>query len=507
MARDLSKVPSHTIRKLWSFIAPKRRTKSSFIRSIFSGSVLKPSDIRNGESSITDIRTKIDAMRDLAKDSQIATALSYYATDATTTNSVGQIVWASSDDKNVADIINALFDKYKVNNYVRDHILELATVGNYYMPTTLMYKSEASSTTRYGVALDNNTIADDDFDIVPGYKVAPEDILHIWSMGEDKGYIYQPDEDVSDYIMFPKNAVIHFSLGGLLGEYTITGKDQYGNEIPYDIQFAEPLLSGSLTPTTTLNLLEDASVIAALVRIVKFINVDCSGAEEEEIPGILQQIKDAIGEQFSMSTLSGDAQSFLNPQSPNNLVYLPKVNGQDAISITDLNMAENNEANNALLDYYQNKKLSTLGIPKEAFNYSSNEGLGGAGSVMSQRSALYANILDRLMTAYKNGWKDAIDAYFENHNMSGYIGRYELHMNPIITTQSTIQFDKRDAALNQATTVLQILKDAGVENPDKYVAALTEILSEVFPKMGSDIADWGIKTSEENSEGGGMNDF
>ena len=65
-----------------------------------------------------------------------------------------------------------------------------------------------------------------------------------------------------------------------------------------------------------------------------------------------------------------------------------------------------------VLDYYQNKKLSVLGIPKEAMNYNSAEGLGGAGAVMSQRSALYANCLQRLQNAYIQGWREAINTLF-----------------------------------------------------------------------------------------------
>ena len=243
-------------------------------------------------------------------------------------------------------------------------------------------------------------------------------------------------------------------------------------------------------------------LLASLIRVVKFINVDCANAEEEEIQDILQRIKDMIEQQMSLNTITGDAQSFLNPQSPNNLIYLPKVNGADAISITDLNMADNTEADNKLLDYYQNKKLSVLGIPKEAMNFSSAEGLGAAGTVMSQRSALYANILERLMTAYKNGWTKAINTYFQVRNLSGYVDSFELHMNPIVTTQSTIQFDKRDAALNQATTLIQLLKDAGVTEEKPYTNALIEILAEVFPKMAADATNWNLNVSE-GAEGGG----
>lgn len=474
--------------------------KSSWLRTVVSGSFLKMSDLR-GNTSIEDIKTKIDTMRALASDSQIRTALSYYATDATTTNTKGEIIWATSEDENVAPIINGLFKRWNVNLYVRDHILELATIGNLYIPTSWMYNPPAKNSIGIGVALDTNTIPDDTYDIIPSYKIPPEDIIHIWSQGEPQGYIYQPEDGVQNYITYPESAVIHFSLGGLLGEYTIETRNQDGEDEIFDIQFAEPLMSGAVSPTQTLSLLEDSLLLSSLIRTIKFINVDCQDAEEEEIQGILQQIKDTIEQQLSINTLTGDAQSFVNPQSPNNLVYLSKVNGNEAVSVTDLNMAEATEADNKLLEYYQDKKLSVLGVPKEAMNFSSAEGLGNAGTVMSQRSALYANILTRLMTAYKEGWRAAINFYFVNNGYSGYVDQFELHMNPIITTQSTVQFEKRDAALQQAMTLVDLLQKVGVTERDTYLTPLIEILSEVFPQIGAEVPNWDMNIAA-GGEGG-----
>ena len=54
--------------------APKKK-KTSFLRGIVSGSFYKVSDLR-GDTALSDIRTQIDTMRALARDSQISTALS-----------------------------------------------------------------------------------------------------------------------------------------------------------------------------------------------------------------------------------------------------------------------------------------------------------------------------------------------------------------------------------------------------------------------------------------------
>lgn len=495
--------------RLFSRLMPKLKDKkvTSFLHKIVAGSFYKVSDLRSN-SSLADIKTMIDMMRALAKDSQIATALAYYATDATTPNTDGQIIWATSkDNKDLADIINQLFRKWDINSYARDHILELATVGNLYIPTTEMYKTEPRKTNRNLVALDNNTIPSPEFDIIPSYKIPPEDIVHLWFEGEPEGYMFQPEDSQSRFINYPESAVIHFSLGGLLGEYTLDTLMKDGETQTYDIMFAQPLMARAVQPTQTLSLLEDALMLSSLTRVVRFINVECGNAEEEEIRATLQELKDAIEQQLAINTNTGDTQSFVNPQSPNNLIFLPMINSQPAISITDLNMAEASETDNKLLNYYMDKKLSVLGVPKEAMNFSSNEGLGGAGTVLAQRSQLYSNSLQRLMTAYIAGWTKALNTRFVALGFSGFVDKFKLHMNPIITQQSTLQFEKRDAALSQARTLFDLLKDAGVTKKDDYRNAIVEILTEVFPQMGSQAQNWDINLDAGGEGGGASGEF
>lgn len=489
-------------------LLPKNKPKQSYLRNVIAGSLYRMSDMHSN-TSVADIHTQIDTMRALARDSQISTALSFYATDATTVNTVGQIIWATPTEekyKDVAQIINTKFKQWNINSYARDHILELATIGNLYIPTTLMYNEpgkESQSINNKTVALDANSIVDTEYDIIPSTKLLPEEVVHLWYHGKPDGYIYQPDEKRSDYTVYPEGAIIHFSLGGLIGDYSIDTITRDGDTKTYDIQFAQPLMEKAVQPTQTLSLLEDANVLASLTRIVKFVNVECGTTDEAEIRAALTEIKDAIEQQLSIHTDTGDAQSFVNPQSPNNLIYLPKINGQEAVSITDLKMTDHTESDNKLLEYYQDKKLSVLGVPKEAMNFSSNEGLGGAGSVLSQRSAIYANSLLRLATAYTAGWTSAFNKYFEARGLSGYKDKFVLHMNPIITPLSTVQSEKRDAALNQATTLIQMLKDIGVNEADSYIDAIKEILTEAFPGIGTNVNSWKLNVESVENGGGG----
>ena len=486
--------------RLWERLFPKKpEDDRSFLRDLLTGGFYRISDLRSS-SDVANIQTQIETMRALSTDSQISTALSYYATDATITNSTGDIIWAVATDeseKEVADIVNALFKRWDVNSYARDHILELATIGNLYLPTTDLYRDSVTESYQINVALDNNTMPDTVFDIVPSYKVPPQDIIHIFKKGIDYGYILNPEEDKSDYIIYPPSSVIHFSLGGLLGEYSIDILEDDGNTSTYDIKFAQPLMEKAVQPTQTLGLLEDALLLSSLIKTIRIVAVEVGTTEEEEtVRETLAELKDTIEQQLSLNTSTGDVQSYVNPQSPNNLIYVPMVNGNTPIQITDLNMSDTSEAESDLLNYYQDKKLSVLGVPKEAMNFSSNEGLGGAGSVLSQRSALYANALQRLETAYMNGWKTAINTYFIRKNMSGMVDKFELHMQPIVTPLSEVVSTKRDSAVSQASQLVELLKSLGIKTAETYKSAIIEALSEEFPEISSEAMSWDVDMSE-----------
>ena len=96
---------------------PKKKPTSRLRSTVaVGGSIYRISDLRTN-SDIEDIRTQILVMRALARDSQVSTALSYYATDATTPNTAGDIIWATAVEpkyQQVADLVNDCFKRWNI---------------------------------------------------------------------------------------------------------------------------------------------------------------------------------------------------------------------------------------------------------------------------------------------------------------------------------------------------------------------------------------------------------
>jgi hypothetical protein len=73
-------------------------------------------------------------------------------------------------------------------------------------------------------------------------------------------------------------------------------------------------------------------------------------------------------------------------------------------------------------------------------------------------------------------------------------------MQPILTEMSALQFDKRDSAITQSSTLVDLLKSLGVTKTDVFKVALSEILGECMPKTSATISDTTLDVSTETEE-------
>lgn len=65
-----------------------------------------------------------------------------------------------------------------------------------------MYKINGSNSRSRSmqVAIDNNSIPDNSFEVIPSTNILPEDIIHIWEQGVPQGYMYKPTEKFIIYM-------------------------------------------------------------------------------------------------------------------------------------------------------------------------------------------------------------------------------------------------------------------------------------------------------------------
>lgn len=86
--------------------------------------------------------------------------------------------------------------------------------------------------------------------------------------------------------------------------------------------------------------------------------------------------------------------------------------------------------------------------------------------------------------------------------MSGFVDKFVLNMNPILTNMDQILYEKRDGAITQAQNLIALMQQLGIENPSDYQKAITEILTQAFPQTGASVNNWDVKAP--TGESGGM---
>jgi hypothetical protein len=63
-----------------------------------------------------------------------------------------------------------------------------------------------------------------------------------------------------------------------------------------------------------------------------------------------------------------------------------------------------------------------------------------------------------------------------------------------------LQFDKRDSAITQSSALVDLLKSLGIDKPDVFKIALSEMLGECMPKTSATISDANLDVSSETEE-------
>jgi len=102
---------------------------------IDSGTLADLSQLSTFRNIATDRESLYQVYDEMRNDSVIASALEMYADDATQYNRDGSVIWADSQDPNIAAFANRLIDVLDINKNAWSHIYSLVTYGDVYLET------------------------------------------------------------------------------------------------------------------------------------------------------------------------------------------------------------------------------------------------------------------------------------------------------------------------------------------------------------------------------------
>lgn len=470
------------------------------------------------------------AFDEMEKDATIAAALKMYTDDATQYNLDGKIIWAESDDSNVAKFANRLIDVLRINENAWTHIYNLCKYGDLYLET--FYDDE-----KVGATVHNRPTKTYGTDVLthkPGSRIEeyvqmvdnPASIFDLRKKGKISGFIHvkEMDPESTNYsrvfstslsgteqTILPSDKYIHIMLSEASNRYPETFEveftDDDGNKVTqsFKVSKGKSMLHDAFKSFRELKLMEDSVLMNRVTRsaITRILQIEVGDMPKNQVREKLRKVKQMIEQKNYMDKNSGDFTNMATPGPVDNVVYVPTRQGDGAITSTTLG-GDVDPKSLIDLDYYKQKLSGGLGIPLAYLEGTSGDGGGlSSGTALTKLDNRYARSIKRIQTAYISGIETLINIFAIRKGLTDYVNEFKIRM----LSPSTIEDADRDEQLQQRITMTNDLISIISSNEDVYskktVREVTEYLMSTFLNK-PEVSDILKSQEEENEEADGI---
>ena len=502
------------------------------IEDVEGGSVLDGEAIAKFRTLSSDRNEKYVAYENMLSDATIAAAIEMYADDATQYEPrTGKVIWAESDDSDIAEAANRLIDVLQLNAKAWRHIYSLCTYGDLYL--RIYRKGDCADyedllNVTPGVI---RTKVQDPSRPMEEYVEYVEDPASIYDLQiKDKtcGFVRLKTDtttsntdnflyngitinqvNIDNIDFYDRRSFVHISLSEsisrnpeLLG---IVNNKENTTKV-YKIKTGKSILADAYEPAQTVKLLEDSLLLSRLTKsaLIRLLQIEVGDMPKPEVESLLRRVKNMIEQKIALNKNNGEARSYNSPGPMENIVYFPTKDGKGAITLNNLG-GDVNIKDIADVDYFNNKLLSALKTPKQFLNYDSPEGLGN-GTSLTKISSRYAHTVMRVQNAYKYGITTLLNLFFLDKDLD-YINKFTIKM----VSPATIEDVERDELMSSHITQCRDISDLAddvVTEEGRVEIKKTLFSSHLgLPDIADIIEQYNIATPTGEDEFGMEDDF
>lgn len=479
------------------------------IKSADSGSLVDVDAINRFRTLSSDRQERYTQFEDLLKDATVAAAIEMYADDATQYDyRSGKVIWAESENPDIAKAANRLLDVLRINENSWTWIYALCAYGDVYL--RLYRKGDVSD---YNDAFSDHTgltairvKKEDSTRPIEEYVEYVDDPAVMYDLqvrDKTSGFIKMVNAeveqsssmytslttktlDLSDVNIYDRKSFVHICLAGNIDrhpELIALHDSKTGSTSVYKVKTGKSILADAYDAAQTVKLLEDSMMLSRVTKsaLVRILQIEVGNMPKPEVESLLRRIKNMIEQKMALNKQNGVVASYNSPGPIENIVYVPTKEGKGAITSNNLG-GDVNIKDIVDVDYFNNKKLSALKIPKQYLNYDAPEGLGN-GTSLTKLSSRYAHTIMRIQNAYISGITNLLNLYFLDKGLD-YINNFTLKMVSPATIEDTERDEMISNRLNQARDILDLL-DGKVD--EKTILKVTDWLFGTFLNL-SDIS-------------------
>lgn len=427
----------------------------------------------------------------MCEDGQISAVIKTYAEDATQRNAEGNIVWATSNDSNIAYLINYYIDSLNIDKNIYKWAYSLCKYGDLYIR---LYRESEYDDAIFGKKNRNLTEdvkikafkKNDKYAHYVEMVTNPAEMFELTKFGKTVGFIKSPVDGVivrsqnnidfmnyaykfkrNDITIYPPTEFVHAAIEDNVSRYeesvniflNDSDYDNDNNAYSYTVKRGQSLLSNVYKIWRELQLLEASVLLNRVTKssIVRLINVEVGDMPKENVAKTLMGIKQMIEQKAAINSGSGMSE-YTNPGPIENNVYVPTHDGVGAISTTQIG-GDVDVKSLADLEWYLNKLYGSLQVPKNFFSQNDDAAGFNGGQSLTIISSRYAKTVKHLQNILTQLLKDIFNLILLDKGLDSYINNFEVHIQPPVTQEDIDRMDNQSTKVQLSRDIMDMLSD------------------------------------------------
>lgn len=427
----------------------------------------------------------------MCEDGQISAVIKTYAEDATQRNTEGNIVWATSNDSNIAYLINYYIDSLNIDKNIYKWAYSLCKYGDLYIR---LYRESEYDDAIFGKKNRNLTEdvkikafkKNDKYAHYVEMVTNPAEMFELTKFGKTVGFIKSPVNGVivrsqnnidfmnyaykfkrNDITIYPPTEFVHAAIEDNVSRYeesvniflNDSDYDNDNNAYSYAVKRGQSLLSNVYKTWRELQLLEASVLLNRVTKssIVRLINVEVGDMPKENVAKTLMGIKQMIEQKAAINKGSGMSE-YTNPGPIENNVYVPTHDGVGAISTTQIG-GDVDVKSLADLEWYLNKLYGSLQVPKNFFSQNDDAAGFNGGQSLTIISSRYAKTVKHIQNILTQLLKDIFNLILLDKGLDSYINNFEVHIQPPVTQEDIDRMENQSTKVQLSRDIMDMLSD------------------------------------------------
>ena len=427
----------------------------------------------------------------MCEDGQISAVIKTYAEDATQRNTEGNIVWATSNDSNIAYLINYYIDSLNIDKNIYKWAYSLCKYGDLYIR---LYRESEYDDAIFGKKNRNLTEdvkikafkKNDKYAHYVEMVTNPAEMFELTKFGKTVGFIKSPVDGVivrsqnnidfmnyaykfkrNDITIYPPTEFVHAAIEDNVSRYeesvniflNDSDYDNDNNAYSYTVKRGQSLLSNVYKTWRELQLLEASVLLNRVTKssIVRLINVEVGDMPKENVAKTHMGIKQMIEQKAAINKGSGMSE-YTNPGPIENNVYVPTHDGVGAISTTQIG-GDVDVKSLADLEWYLNKLYGSLQVPKNFFSQNDDAAGFNGGQSLTIISSRYAKTVKHVQNILTQLLKDIFNLILLDKGLDSYINNFEVHIQPPVTQEDIDRMENQSTKVQLSRDIMDMLSD------------------------------------------------